>query len=74
MRNGQVDLGSFTVGRRMEADAVHLQLTSNLQDLEVRLGRRLAPGQGKKKTIRRLSRAAKLVAFAYFQSSEVKWT
>lgn len=45
MRNGQVDLGSLPVGRRMETDAVHLQFTGDLQDLEVRLGRRLTPGQ-----------------------------
>lgn len=45
MRNGQVDLGSLPVGRRMETDAVQLQFTGDLQDLEVRLGRRLAPGQ-----------------------------
>lgn len=45
MRNGQIDLGSLPVGCRMEPDTVHLQFTGDLQDLEVRLGRRLAPGQ-----------------------------
>lgn len=45
MRNGQVDLGSLPVGCRMKPDAVHLQFASDLQDLEVRLGRRMAPGQ-----------------------------
>lgn len=45
MRNSQVDLGSLPIGGRVETDAVHLQFTGDLQDLEVRLSRRLAPGQ-----------------------------
>lgn len=47
--NGQVDLGAFPVGRWVEADAVHLQFTRNLQDLEIWFSGSLAAGVNKNK-------------------------
>lgn len=50
MSHGQIDLGAFPVGCWVEANSVQLQFTSNLQDLEIGFGGRLAPADGNAET------------------------